>query len=74
MKTTARPAASNAIPTARIAQRIRSEALSSGSVRRLERELADELDMVSTFERSADADTRRDALERAVRRVWGAPL
>jgi hypothetical protein len=74
VKITVRPAAGTAIPAARIAQRIRSEALSSGSVRRLERELADELDMVSTFERSADADMRRDALERAVRRVWGAPL
>jgi len=37
-------------------------------------ELADELDAVSSSQRAADIDTRRDALERAVRRVWGAPL
>ena len=34
----------------------------------------DELDAVSVSERAADTDTRRDALERAVRRIWGATL
>jgi NTP pyrophosphatase (non-canonical NTP hydrolase) len=72
MKIATRPTV--AIPASRIAQRLRAEALSSRTVERLERELADELDTVSTFERSADADTRRDALERAVRRVWGSTL
>ena len=72
MKITARPA--TALPAGRLAQRIRAEALSSRTMERLERELADELDAVSFSERTADADTRRDALECAVRRVWGAPL
>ena len=64
----------SAIPTSRLAQRIRAEALSSRTVERLEREIADELDAISASDRMADADTRRDALERAVRRVWGATL
>jgi NTP pyrophosphatase (non-canonical NTP hydrolase) len=72
MKITATPA--SAIPTRRLAQRIRTEALSSRTVERFERELADELDAVSSSEGIADVDTRRDALERAVRRVWGATL
>lgn len=72
MKITATPAA--AIPAARLAQRIRSEVLSSRVAERFHRELADELDAISAFERTADAETRRDALERAVRRIWGATL
>jgi hypothetical protein len=72
MKITA--ASPTAMPAARIAQRLRTEALSSRTVERFERELSDELDAVSFSERTADADTRRDALERAVRRVWGATL
>jgi hypothetical protein len=63
-----------AVSPGRIARRARSEVLSSRTVERLDRELADELDAVSVSERTADADDRRDALERAVRRVWGAPL
>jgi hypothetical protein len=58
----------------RIAQQIRDEVLSSRTVDRLKRELEDELEAVSSFERAAENDTRRDALERAVRRIWGAPL
>jgi hypothetical protein len=72
MKITVRPA--NAVATGRLTHRLRAEALSSRTVERLEREIADELDAVSSSERTADADTRRDALERAVRRVWGATL
>lgn len=72
MKITARP--TSTVATGRLAQRIRSEALSPRTVERLERELADELDAVSAFERAVDDDARRDALERAVRRVWGATL
>jgi hypothetical protein len=72
MKITARPAST--VATGRLSQRIRNEALSSRAVERLERELADELDAVSSSERAADTDARRDALERAVRRVWGATL
>ena len=64
----------SAVPTDRLTQRIRTEALSSRTVERFQRELEDELDAISFSERTADADTRRDALERAVRRVWGATL
>jgi hypothetical protein len=58
----------------------RARVLSAGSTRRLERELADELQSVEELqsvarsERTADPETRRDALERAVRRIWGATL
>jgi len=72
VKITATPAAGS--PGGRLAQRIRDELLSSRAVARLRRELEDELEAVSAFERTADDDTRRDALERAVRRIWGAPL
>jgi hypothetical protein len=67
-------ASASAIPAGRIARRIRTEALSSRTVQRMEREISDELDAISASDRMADADTRRDALERAVRRVWGATL
>lgn len=33
-----------------------------------------ELDAIRNSERASDPETRRDALERAVRRIWGAPL
>jgi hypothetical protein len=72
MKITVRP--TNAAATSRLTHRIRAEALSSRTVERLEREISDELDAVSASDRMADAETRRDALERAVRRVWGATL
>ncbi|MFZ1101838.1 MAG: hypothetical protein WAN86_03020 [Hyphomicrobiaceae bacterium] len=72
MKITATSATT--IPTDRLTQRIRTEALSSRTVERFQRELEDELDAISSSERAADAETRRDALERAVRRVWGATL
>jgi hypothetical protein len=72
MKLTATSATS--IPAARLARRVRDEVLSSGTVRHLARELADEIDAVSASERGADDDARRDALERAVRRIWGATL
>lgn len=72
MKITVRPA-STVVP-GRVAQRLRAEALSSRTVARFKHELEDELDAVSVSERAADTDTRRDALERAVRRIWGATL
>jgi hypothetical protein len=61
-----------------LADRVRL--LSAGVRRRLERELAEELQSVEELqslvrsERAADPETRRDALERAVRRIWGATL
>jgi hypothetical protein len=72
MKITATPA--RATSPARLARRLDAEALAWRTIARLERELVEELDAVAATERSADSDTRRDALERAVRRVWGAPL
>lgn len=62
------------IPTGRLARRIREDVLSPRTVERFERELEDELEAVSFSERTAEDEGRRDALERAVRRVWGAPL
>jgi hypothetical protein len=56
----------------RLADRMRI--LSADASRRLERELQEELQSVDRSERAADPETRRDALERAVRRVWGATL
>ena len=55
-----------------LADRIRI--LSAGATRRLEHELQEELRSIGSSERAADSETRRDALERAVRRVWGATL
>jgi hypothetical protein len=72
VKITATPAAPHA--GGRLVRRIRNEVLSSGTVERFKRELEDELDAVSASERTAGEDARRDALERAVRRIWGAPL
>jgi hypothetical protein len=72
MKVTAKPATTRL--TGRLAQHLRDELLSSQTVARLRRELEDELDAVSFSERAAEDDARRDALERAVRRIWGAPL
>ena len=72
MKVTGAPAANRSID--RLAKRIRDELLSAYTVARLQRELQDELDAVSFSERTAEDDARRDALERAVRRIWGAPL
>ena len=40
----------------------------------LERELREELQAITQSGRAADPEARRDALERAVRRIWGAPL
>ena len=72
MKTTATPAAIR--PIGRLVQHLRDDLLSSQTVARLRRELEDELEAVSSSEHAAEDDARRDALERAVRRVWGAPL
>ena len=73
MKITATPVAAR--PGGRLVRRIRDEVLSSGTVARFRRELEDELEAVSSSERAVDeAEARRDALERAVRRIWGAPL
>jgi hypothetical protein len=51
--------------------------LSAGIRYRLQIDLDRELEEIIQSERAADADTsdpesRRDALERAVRRIWGA--
>jgi len=56
----------------RLADRV--EIVSVGVGRRLARELRDELRSVAQSHREADPDDRREALERAVRRVWGATL
>jgi hypothetical protein len=73
VKLIATPAGS--LAAGRLAQRIRQEVLSPGTVERFKRELEEELDAVSSSERAAAEDeTRRDALERAVRRIWGATL
>ena len=72
MRTTATPAAAR--PIGRLVRHLRDELLSSQTVARLRRELQDELEAVSSSEHAAEDDARRDALERAVRRVWGAPL
>jgi hypothetical protein len=58
--------------TRRLADRARI--LSAGSARRLEHELETELQSLARSERAADPESRRDALERAVRRIWGATL
>ena len=55
-----------------VVHRIRQTVQSAATVQRLEQELAAELDAVIASERGADPETRRDALERAVRRIWGA--
>ena len=55
-----------------IVNQIRHTVQSAATVHRLEEELAAELRAVTASERAADPEARRDALERAVRRVWGA--
>lgn len=55
-----------------IVNHIRHTVQSAATVHRLEQELAQELEAVTASERAADPETRRDALERAVRRIWGA--
>jgi hypothetical protein len=72
VKLTATPAV--APPLRRLVRPIRNELLSSRTVERFRSELEDELEAVSSSERAADEEARRDALERAVRRIWGAPL
>jgi hypothetical protein len=57
-----------------IVDHIRHTVQSAATVHRLEQELAQELEAVTTSERAADPEFRRDALERAVRRIWGAAL
>jgi hypothetical protein len=70
MKITAIPAR----PSGRLIQHLRDDLLSSQTVARLRRELQDELEAVSSSQHTAEDDARRDALDRAVRRIWGAPL
>lgn len=48
------------------------ETLSEQMRRVIARDLTDELQSITQSERAADPETRRDALERAVRRIWGA--
>jgi hypothetical protein len=62
------------VPAGRLVRRVRNELLSSHTVERFQRELEEELDAVSSSKRNSEDDGRRDALERAVRRVWGATL
>jgi hypothetical protein len=54
-----------------------AETISAGIRGRLQIELNRELDEVLQSERAlvdtSDPETRRDALERAVRRIWGVP-
>ena len=71
MKIDVTVAGSGGLPR-RFADRIRI--LSADAGRRLERELQEELRSIGSSERGVDPETRRDALERAVRRVWGATL
>ena len=54
----------------------RAETLPSRIRRRVTTDLQRELQSVIQSERTDDTDpeTRRDALERAVRRIWGATL
>lgn len=56
----------------RLVHRIRDTVLSAATTHRFERDLQDELQAVSASARLADPEARRDALERAVRRIWGA--
>ena len=56
----------------RVTNHIRTVVQSAATVHQLEQELADELRVVSDSEHAADPDSHRDALERAVRRMWGA--
>lgn len=51
-----------------------AETLSEQMRRVLARDLTEELQFIIQSERAADPESRRDALERAVRRVWGAAL
>jgi hypothetical protein len=53
-----------------------AEAISGAAVRHLTYDLQQELEAIlqSEHEPDADPDMRRDALERAVRRIWGATL
>jgi hypothetical protein len=74
MKITATPVYHPVHAIDRLARRIRDQALSPRTVDRFERELEAELEAVATSERAVESEARRDALERAVRRVWGAPL
>lgn len=62
------------LPFGRIVNRIRDTVRSAATVHRLEQELAEELEAVSTSERAADPEARRDALERAIRRHFGATI
>jgi hypothetical protein len=62
------------VPAGRLLRRVRNELLSSHTVERFQRELEDELDAVSSSRRNSEDDGRRDALERDVRRIWGATL
>ena len=48
------------------------ETISRGVANRLLQDLEEEMQSVLASERAADPETRRDALERAVRRIWGA--
>lgn len=50
------------------------ETLSEEMRRVLARDITNELQAIAQSERAADPDSRRDALERAVRRIWGAAL
>jgi hypothetical protein len=55
-----------------VVNHIRHTVQSAATVHRLREELAVELEAVTASERAADPEFRRDALERAVRRIWGA--
>ena len=58
----------------RLLNHIRDVVSSAATTDRLARELEDELRAISASGRSAEPEARRDALERAVLRVWGTAL
>jgi hypothetical protein len=72
----------NAVVDSRVTSRttgtIRAaEVISGATARRLTQDLQQELEAILHSELppdDADPDLRRDALERAVRRIWGATL
>src|SRR6185295_72330 len=72
VSTTGSLAGNSARGFGRLGDHIRYTVQSAATVRRMEQELAHELQAVAQSERAADPEFRRDALERAVRRVWGA--
>jgi hypothetical protein len=72
VRVTAKVGGNLARPDGRLVRR--AHAITARAAGSLQQELEDELRAVSASGRAADPEARRDALERAVRRLWGAPL